>query len=421
MDPLLLVSLTGAACLVTSSVLAATAFLGWRLRLRRARARSGVRVTEAVEQAAQALSLEAHSEGVWEGNVVLGARERRVRWNLRDVEYDTGPRLQLAVGTPVPTGMLGVNHRTLIYGAEPPHHDLPMVRLGEAEFDVRYFVHADLEHLSLLQSEVRVALARASDDAQLRIRNGWLWLDYLATLEMVAQVQDRLGDLFTAASALEQVPQEAEVRVRKLSQDPVARVRCTALDMLIARGASEFTTWIAKPLQQDLDPQVRVRVAEILGEPEPLLQLVVDAKAPADVRVRAAKMLSLVGDPAVRLKAAEALCKGEGPLAQMAVDLCTGLADDAENVLIELLYAKGGGVARQAVALLGLVGSARSLVVLQSLVDAADTSTVLRAEAKTVLDVIRSKTSRRNRSPSSTPPPATPVAQARRSRPPPAR
>jgi hypothetical protein len=417
MDPMLLVSLTGAACLVTSSVLAATAFLAWRLRLRRARARDNTRVTAAVEDAAHKLSMTEHSLGVWEGNVTRGGVERRVRWNLRDVEYDTGPRLQLAVGTPVPTGMLGVNHRTLIYGAEPPHHDLPLVRLGDAEFDVRFFVHADLEHLSLLQAEVRPPLARAADDAQLRIRNGWLWLDHPARLEMVAQLDERLGDLFSAAKALEQVPQEAEVRVRKLSQDPVAKVRCTVLDLLIARGASEFTTWIAKPLQQDLDPQVRVRVAEILGEAEPLLQLVSDTKVAPEVRIRAAKTLSLIGDPGSRLKAAEALCKGEGPLSQMALDMCTGLADDAENVLIELVGAKSGGVARQAVALLGLVGSARSLVVLQSLVDAEDTSTVLRAEARTVLDVIRSKTSRRNRSVSSTPP-ATPAAQGRTRRPP---
>lgn len=410
MDPTLLVSLTGAACLGVALLLATGAFFLRRVARKRAIVAANDKLIAAIGAQATSRAMEEHGPGIWEGNF----RGRRLRWNLREVEYDAGPRQQLALGTPVPTGRLGVTHRTLIYGVQPPQHEFSLVRVGDASFDARFYVHADLEHLSLLQSNVREALRFAADEAQLRIRNGWLWIDLLATPSLIDTLSRRLDDLYAAAASLDAVSGEVELRVQKMSGDPVARVRCAVLDLLIERGASDFTTWIARPLMTDIEPQVVCRAAEILSDTERLLAITCDRAMQAELRIRAATVLARIGGPAERLAAANALCQEEGPLASQALELCTGLADDAENVLIELVHRQSGSLARSAVALLGIVGSARSLVVLQSLCDAQDTDNVLRADARAVLAVIRSKSGvKRRSSPNSLAPASTPPKQRR--------
>jgi hypothetical protein len=282
-DPSLLLSLAAGACAVAAATLVIAAWLGQRLIVVVRHRGSHFAVSRAVDASAQTLDLRAVGDGVFEGR----AHGRRVRWSLRSVDYDDGPRLQLAFGTPVPTGQLGLTHRTMSYGAVPPDLELPLCRLGDAEFDVRFFAHADLEHLSLLTPSVRRALLHAGDDAEVRIRSGWLWMDHVATEALMTTASTRMDWLFKAASAFEGVQAEVEQRVRKMTQDPVARVRERLLDMLQARGASEFTSWIARTLIDDLDPSVRARAAEVLGDPERLSALARDAAVPEAVRKRA--------------------------------------------------------------------------------------------------------------------------------------
>ncbi|MEQ1500747.1 MAG: hypothetical protein ABMB14_00885 [Myxococcota bacterium] len=390
MDAWLLLSLTGVVCVGAAgaaAMLVAVVLSGWRRRARAAEERAA---TAAIEQAAVAHELAPVNPGVWEGRI----RGRRVRWTLREVAYAAGPRLQLAVGTPVPTGNLALTHRTMDYGAVPPELELPLGRIGDPEFDVRFFIHADLEHLSLLTPPVRKALLTAGSDAEPRIRSGWLWLDHPATRALGDSAGARIDALFAVATALDEVQAEVEHRVRRLSQDPIARVRGRALEMLAVRGASDFTSWIAKPLLNDLDPTVRVRAAETLGDAEQLGALIGDRTLGAAVRRRAATALSGVGTPSDRLAAAKVLARAPAALPDLALDLCRGLGETAEGVLIELVQSDVATVARRAVGQLAHTGSARSLVILQAVVDADARPTLVRMEARQVLDTLRGRSKR---------------------------
>ena len=407
----MLVSLAGTACVATVALIAVFYVVFVRRPRKRVPVATEREITAAVTAAAEQVGIAEKSTGVWEGTV----DGRRVRWSLRPVETETGSRLQLAMGTPVETGQLALTHRTMAWGAELPEFELPECRLGDAEFDVRFFVHADLEHLSMLTPTVRRALLGAAGDGELRIRNGWMWLDQLASIPLAREAESRIQAMLAAARAIDEVPAEVEHRVRWLSQDPLPRVRITALELLAARGASDFTSWIARPLLTDTDPRVRTRAAEVLGDGERLLELASDEQAAVELRARAGRALDAVGSSAERLAAAEYLAraetaaaarKGASPasaLQEAAIDLCATIGEESETVLLSLVDSGDGMVSRKAVALLGRFGSARSLVALQGLVDGSDRP-LLRTEANAALEAMRSRSAASRRGVRSTPP-----------------
>lgn len=399
----MLLSLVGGACAASSVVTVVAGLLVRRAVRERQRVSAGHRVGEAIARSAKRLELQEVGAGVFEGRI----RGRRVRWTLRDVEYDHGPRLQLAIGTPVPTGTLGLTHRTMSYGALPPALEHPLCRIGEAEFDVRFFIHADLEHLSLMTPPVRRALLDAGSDAELRIRSGWLWLDHVAVPELADAAPGRVDWLFKAAIAFDGVQAEVEHRVRRLCTDPNARVRARALELLSNRGASEFTTWIARGLLDDPDPTVRARAAETAADGARLAAVAREASAPVDVRRRAARVLTDVGTVEERVGLALILARPPHALPDIAFALVRALAEAAEPVLIELVDADDSAVARQAVGMLGRVGSARTLVILQALVDNEGRHGMLRHEASAALDALRARSGRPN--PRSNPPEPAPA------------
>ncbi|MEZ4237861.1 MAG: hypothetical protein R3F59_17275 [Myxococcota bacterium] len=392
MDTWLLLSLTGAVCAIAFAAVAVTALLGSRLVRTAARRRAESAVTADIDAAARQLGMQSVGEGTYEGRV----QGRRVRWSLREVDYDADhpPRLQLALGTPIPSGQLGLTHRTMHYGAVPPDLELPLCRLGDAEFDVRFFAHADLEHLSLLTPSVRRALLLAGEDAEVRIRSSWLWIDHVATESLAAGVQTRLDWLFKAASAFEGVQAEVEQRVRKMTQDPVARVRERLLELLQQRAPSEFTTWIARTLSEDLDPAVRVRAAEILRDGERLGAMARDATLPGPARKRAGLALAAVGAGPERVAVGTQLARPPDALPDVALLLVADLPDhEAEPVLVEVVQAEHPGLARRALSRLVTAGSARSLVILQALADSEARPSMLRVEAKAALETLRRRRS----------------------------
>lgn len=399
MDPVWLVSLAGTVCVATVALIVVLLALVVRRRDRQVPVFTAREVTDAVTAAAAQHEVGAHADGVWEGTV----RGRRVRWSLREVERETGSQLQLAMGTPVRTGGLGLTHRTMTYGAEPPELDLPECRVGDASFDVRFFVHADLEHLSMLSPPVRSALLAAAGDGELRLRSGWLWIDQIATPALAAAAGARMEAMFAAARAIDEIPDEVEQRVRWLSQDPVARVRANTLDLLLARGASDFTSWIARPLLSDLDVGVRSRAAEVLGDGERLLELVSDEKVPIELRARAGLSLDQAGGPAERSAAVEILARGTSALQEVAIALCQSMGEPSETVVMDLVGSPDGRIARKAVALLGRIGTARSLGVLQAVLESPDRP-LLRVEAHAALEAMRSRSVSGRRAMRSTPP-----------------
>ncbi|MEQ1571313.1 MAG: hypothetical protein ABMA64_37140 [Myxococcota bacterium] len=352
-------------------------------------------------------NLRESGPGIHEGRAAGAGGPRRLRCALREVEHPGGPRLQIAFGTPVPTGQLGVTHRTMVYGAEPDELELPPCKVGDPEFDVRFHLNADLEHLSILSPGVRRALMAAADDAEVRIREGWLWLDQPATPEVMGRATEFVDRLFAAAAALDGVPTEVEQRVRRLSQDDRCKVRMQTLELLGQRGSSEFTQWIAKGLLADPDAEVRARAAELCGDLERMVAIASDKHAPREVRSRVGRALASVGSDEAKLSAARGLCGGPMPLPTLSVELCRSVGAEAEAVLIEIVNQARGAPVLQAVTALGALGSARSMVVLQALVDGAEG--VIRAEAKVALDQLRASAAKRKApSPFTSTPPGAP-------------
>jgi hypothetical protein len=241
-----------------------------------------------------------------------------------------------------------------------------------------------------------------------------MWLDRIATPAVANSAPMRMEAAFAAAAAIEAIPPEVEHRVRWLSQDPVAKVRVYVLDLLAARGASDFTSWIARPLLTDADPHVRGRAAEVLGDAEKLLELVRDDRVAVELRTRAATVLDTMGAPEERLAAAEALAAGHGPLQDTSIDLCQSIGESSETVIMSLARSRDGMVARKAVALLGRIGTARSLAILQEVVD--DPAHVLvQHEANAALESLRTRSAASRRMHRSTPP-AEPRTATPRSR-----
>ena len=212
---------------------------------------------------------------------------------------------------------------------------------------MRFFAHADLEHLSLLTPSVRRALLNAGADAELRIRSGWLWLDHVATEALVDRASTRIDWLFKAATAFEGVQAEVEQRVRKMTQDPVARVRERLLALLAKRAARRNSpTGSPVSLADDLDPAVRCCAAEVRRDADRLVAIARDAAISNDIRRRAGSALCEIGTPEQRVAVATILARPPHALPSVALSLVSSLTSEAEGVLIELVQTDSGTVAK---------------------------------------------------------------------------
>lgn len=411
MESWLVVSLGGLACVALTILVAVPGWLiSWYLRYRK-RATTDAHAAEHLRKLANHRGLQPANGGgglrvAYEGRIPLvpGGPPRQLRAAVREAPFDGDTRLLLGFATHVPSGSLALEHRALraasegddglVVGVPPPTG----TEIGDPSFDVRFALNASIEDLSLLLAPVRAALLHAAEDAAVRIDDGWVWVEMPGTVEEFSNSTERFARLDAVAVAFERVPTAVDSRIRALAQDDLGKVRLRTLERVAARGAGEFARWLSSVLLTDPDVEVRVRAAELSGEPGRMLELARDPAIPARYRARLGRILAEGGRPADRLELARALTrKGDGPvdptLLDVAVELCRPLGSDAEPLLLEIVHESPDWIARRVVSILGDTGSARSMVVLRA-VSEAERAGIVRSEARLALARLQGRATR---------------------------